>query len=438
MVNFKTKLSTSKIEKPVDPIQIYEKLDRASDKGPLRPAQIKILETWHSVYREKRDIIVKLHTGQGKTLVGLLMLQSKMNELGGSALYLCPNNFLVQQTAIQARQFGIHCVTTDSELPYEFSDGSAILITSIQKLFNGLTKFKTGGRSMSVSHILMDDAHTCIDAVKDAFIVRLDHKHPAYQQILELFGADLEHQGSGTYEDIKQHDFSSFLPVPYWAWREKRAEVITILSKYLSDQSIMFTWPLVKDHLENSLCVISGNELEIVPNRLPLHMIGSFFKATHRIFMSATVIDDSFLVKGLELSPETIKNPLTFDGEKWSGEKMVLIPSLIDHTLNRPEILNRFAKPDAKRSYGTVVLCPSFSKAGDWKPYGATKITKDNINAEVDSLRNGSYQNTLVVSNRYDGIDLPDNTCRILILDSKPFSEHLLDRYLENCREDYN
>ena len=105
MVNFKTKLSTSKIEKPVDPIQIYEKLDRASDKGPLRPAQIKILETWHSVYREKRDIIVKLHTGQGKTLVGLLMLQSKMNELGGSALYLCPNNFLVQQTAIQARQF---------------------------------------------------------------------------------------------------------------------------------------------------------------------------------------------------------------------------------------------------------------------------------------------------------------------------------------------
>ena len=30
---------------------------------------------------------------------------------------------------------------------------------------------------------------------------------------------------------------------------------------------------------------------------------------------------------------------------------------------------------------------------------------------------------TLVLVNRYDGIDLPDNTCRILIFDGKPYSE---------------
>lgn len=437
MVDFRKKLSKSKIEKAISPLQIYEKLDRASDKGPLRPAQTDVLEDWHRTYRNNRDIIVKLHTGQGKTLVGLLMLQSKMNEVGGSALYLCPNNYLVHQTAAQAQQFGIRCVTTEDELPHEFYDGKAILVITVKKLFNGLTKFDIGSRSLPVSHLLMDDAHTCIDIVKDAFTISLKYDHPAYQQILQLFGSDLTHQGSGTFEDIKQHDYSSYLPVPYWAWQEKHNEVTTILSKNSNDKSIRFVWPLIKDHLENSLCIISGNRLEIVPNHLPLHMIGSFYKAQHRIFMSATVIDDSFLVKGLELSEKTIENPLTYEGSKWSGEKMIIIPSLIDSTLDRTEIVHKFTKPIPKpiQKYGIVSLCPSFSKAGDWKANGATKVDAGNIHNHVENLRNGDYEKTLVVSNRYDGIDLPDNTCRVLIFDSKPFSEHLLERYLEGCRE---
>ena len=48
MVDFKKQLGGKKsFAKPTDPIQIYETLDRASDKGPLRPAQKTILEEWH-------------------------------------------------------------------------------------------------------------------------------------------------------------------------------------------------------------------------------------------------------------------------------------------------------------------------------------------------------------------------------------------------------
>jgi replicative superfamily II helicase len=50
---------------------------------------------------------VKLHTGQGKTLVGLLMLQSRLNAGKGPVVYLCPDHFLIAQTCEQARQFGI-------------------------------------------------------------------------------------------------------------------------------------------------------------------------------------------------------------------------------------------------------------------------------------------------------------------------------------------
>jgi len=38
--------------------------------------------------------------------------------------------------------------------------------------------------------------------------------------------------------------------------------------------------------------------------------------------------------------------------------------------------------------------------------------------------------------NRYDGIDLPDETCRILVFDSKPYSESLIDLYQELRRPD--
>ena len=141
MVDFKKRLTGKKTEKPVDPVELYNTLDRASDKGPLRPAQLAVLNEWHKNAKNTRDVIIKLHTGQGKTLIGLLILQSRLNANKGPVVFLCPDNFLITQACEQAEQFGISTCTTDSELPSEFFDGTKILITSAKKLFNGMTKF---------------------------------------------------------------------------------------------------------------------------------------------------------------------------------------------------------------------------------------------------------------------------------------------------------
>ncbi len=74
MVDFAKKLGGKKVEKVSDPVRLYETLDRAHDKGPLRPSQLAVLSAWNEGGRKRKDVIVKLHTGQGKTLVGLLML----------------------------------------------------------------------------------------------------------------------------------------------------------------------------------------------------------------------------------------------------------------------------------------------------------------------------------------------------------------------------
>lgn len=41
-----------------------------------------------------------------------------------------------------------------------------------------------------------------------------------------------------------------------------------------------------------------------------------------------------------------------------------------------------------------------------------------------------------MLANRYDGVDLPDDACRILIFDGRPYTESLTDRYQELCRPD--
>jgi replicative superfamily II helicase len=328
-------MAGKKVEKPVDPVKLYETLDRAHDKGPLRPAQQSVLEDWFAHHQTTRDVIVKLHTGQGKTLIGLLMLQSQLNNSKGPAVYLCPDNYLIDQTCEQAKQFGISTCKADSELPADFLNSNKILVVSVQKLFNGLTKFGLYKKSISVGCLLMDDAHACSDTIREQCRIRIPYDEPAYHTLKTLFAEDLEQQGIGTYADICNDKRDALLPVPYWAWIERESEVAKILSASSERNSVKFAWPLLKNMLGYCQCVISGAAIEIEPHIPPLDAFGSYWEANHRIFMSATVTDDAFLVKGLQLTPKTIIHPLSYSKEKWSGEKMVILPSLIHEELTR-------------------------------------------------------------------------------------------------------
>jgi len=436
MVDFKKRLLGKKVLAPTDPVALYDTLDRAHDKGPLRPAQQAVLTEWYTSRRDQRDVIVKLHTGQGKTLIGLLMLQSRLNYGQGPAVYLCPDNFLITQTCDQAKQFGIKTCTADTELPEDFHNSKAILVTSVQKLFNGLTKFGLNRDSIDVGTLLMDDAHACSDSIREQCRIRIPKEDTAYQVIRTLFEADLEHQGVGTFADIQNDKRDAFLPVPYWAWIDRESEIARILAAATGRNPVKFAWPVLKNMLAHCQCVISGVALEIEPYIPPLEAFGSYWKTPHRIFMSATVTDDAFLIKGLQLSPDVITKPLTYSKESWSGEKMVLIPSLIHEKLDRSTIVKWLGEPMPGRNAGVVALVSSFPNSRDWEGYGAVVATKHTMTEIVGNLRRGEFEKAVVLANRYDGVDLPDDACRVLVFDGKPFSESLIDLHQEACRPD--
>lgn len=438
MVDFKKKRAKQGIGKPLSPLEIYNRLDRASDKGPLRSAQERVLNIWNDKFRNKQDIILKLHTGQGKTLVGLLMLQSKLNENAGRALFLCANNFLAKQTLIQAKQFGLNCSEPeeDKSLPASFLEGKSILVVTVQKLFNGLTKFGLAPRSIDVDYIVIDDAHACIDSILAACSIRLPNNHTAYSQIIDLFQDDLKKQGAGSYEEIRNNgdEPSPLLPIPYWAWLNHEEEVTTLLAKQKRTDELLFSWPLLRDRIKFCQCVITSRELVIFPGIPPLDLFGSYANAKHRIFMSATVTDDAFLVKGLGLSADAVIHPLEDPQETWSGERMILIPSMISPDLDESYVISEFGKANSKRRYNIVALTPSFGSTKGWEATGSLVAKTNTIDRLIEDLRASITHQTLVVANRYDGIDLPDDACRLLILAGRPYGETLWERYAEESR----
>lgn len=154
MVDFKKRLGQRIIEKLVDPREIYNTLDRRSETGPLRPAQNMVLGEWFENRRYEKNVIVKLHTGEGKTLIGLLILYSRLNQDMGPCLYVCPNKYLVTQVVAEANKFGIpYCVYDEGNnmFPNEFTEGKRILIIHAQKLFNGLSVFGVDNNNSLVS-----------------------------------------------------------------------------------------------------------------------------------------------------------------------------------------------------------------------------------------------------------------------------------------------
>lgn len=452
MVDFDKLIDKNRLRLETDPINIFKDLDTQSGKEILRPSQEQILKKWYSNYQDKKDILIKLPTGQGKTLIGMLMLQSILNKNEGPAIYLCPNSYLVDQTYEQANLFGINAtlVESDGSLPRNFSNSKSILIANCKKLFNGMSKFGVQGSGndiIDLGAIVLDDAHTCLEIIRNSFSINVNKysntsMSALYSELLTLFNGALSRQEAGTCMDILAGE-DCFLPVPYWVWYDNLNEVLSILRKYVGeDKNIRIVWDVIKNNLPYCSCIISGKTIEISPRILPVELIPSFTNAKRRIFMSATLSEDAFLVKELGVDPKCVSNPLKYEGEvKYNGERLILIPSFVNPSIKRLPFVEWISNFTSKRgNFGVVSLVPTNHYAREWENHGAIVTSVKDLKASIGELKNsakeGEATNIVTLVNEYDGVDLPDDTCRILILDQIPEYRSLTDSYLQDIRLD--
>lgn len=82
-MNLLSKLNSSAKTKTIEPREIFMTLpSKAPGYGYPRDVQSEVWKKWFDIRNEK-NVILKMNTGSGKTVVGLIMLQSCLNEEKG-------------------------------------------------------------------------------------------------------------------------------------------------------------------------------------------------------------------------------------------------------------------------------------------------------------------------------------------------------------------
>jgi hypothetical protein len=395
----------------------------------LRHEQGEVLERWFT-RRDDQDIVIKQNTGGGKTVVGLLIAQSTLNEKIGPAVYLAPDRYLVSYVRSEAARLGIH--TANSYDDAAFRAGEAIFVTTFHKLINGKSVFGVAGDGREVPKlgiVVVDDAHAALATTEGQFRLTIPSNHIAYRQLVGLFEKDLAEQSKKIWGDICDGDYVAVLRIPFWAWRARQGDVFQILHPRRHDDELKFEWPLVGDVLPLCFANVSSHAVEIRPPCPPIKQIPAFTRARRRVYLTATLADDSILITDLDADPEQVKRPVTPGSAADLGERMILAPVELNPKLDEiavRDLARQFANGDRDgdgireaKPINVVVLVPSDKAAERWLEQADHIYHVGDLEQGVAQLRAG-HVGLVVLVNKYDGVDLPRDACRLLILDGIP------------------
>jgi hypothetical protein len=374
------------------------------------------------------DVVLKLSTGAGKTTVALVHLYAYMLESRRPCVYVCPRRQLVRQVLQEAQALGVPAVEYPPDQSHPAPEGlrgEAILVCTYDKMFNGKTTFRRDDVRLVPHAVVLDDAHAGIEEVRDNFTLRLPVGSAIHAAVLDaLLPARKYLETRWIY--IDRQDPSALLEVPFWIWSELHGAVTEAIAQHADASPYVFVWPHLRERLRWCRCFVNGDSIEIGATLPFLDDFQPYSRAKHRLFASATLSDDSLIVRELGCAAEAAISPVLPKSDAGVGERMVIAPSLIDHHLNRAWVM-QWAKA-MSNAYRVVVLCPSEKRANEWSAVGAQVVLGENVDGAVESLRNGTL-NFVAFAQRYDGVDLPDDACRFLVLDGVPQAVGLAERH---------
>lgn len=124
--------------------------------------------------------------------------------------------------------------------------------------------------------------------------------------------------------------------------------------------------------------------------------------------MSATIADDSELVRSFNISIDSLKNQLKSNSLAGISERMILIPELMPFQFNIDDTIKKVVNWLSENKKKVLILTPSTLQSEKWRD--VSKIPKNNseVDTFIKELINGTSDTPLTLINRYDGIDLPE------------------------------
>ncbi len=277
--------------------------------------------------------------------------------------------------------------------------------------------------------VVVDDAHAALTKTESQFRLTVSADHEAYDKLLKMFTHDLRSQSPKTFADIRAEDYTATMAIPFWAWIDRQADVMDVLHPHRKEDGWKFVWPLIGEVLHLCTANVTSRGIEIRPPCLPISSIPAFAQARRRVYLTATLADDSPLVTDLDANPQGVAKPVSPVSAADLGDRMILAPLALNPNLD-PDAVRAMARQFAdgdrdgdgvrdSEPINVVVLVPSNKAADAWAPYADKTHNVKTMEAGVAELTK-RHVGLVVLINKYDGVDLPGDACRMLILDGVP------------------
>ncbi len=416
------KLTGPATKRQSNPLKIFDKITlRGSIKNIWGP-QTEALKEWHKK-RTENDVVVQMNTGGGKTLVGLMIAQALLHELNRRVVYVVANNQLVEQTIERAKELAIKPASRylfEWERKEAFQSAETFCITNYAAVFNGFSTFK----DKDVGALIFDDAHVAETNIRDRFTLTIAPEADEFDQIIRLYRSHFANTvGVSKLEDIEEGNPNALLFVPMFAVWKHAQELRTILvdGGVAKDRNLKWVWSHLSDHLQHCCVIISARGIEISPPVIPLHTLPYFQGDVRRVYLTATLPSQASFARTFGLLDPTVVSP---GGKSGDAQRLFLFASGETDKDQRNSTLSLIEEEKA------CVISPSTGKAKQWKPKSEI-FDKDEGHEAIQEFADSEEARLLGLVARYDGIDLPGDACRVLILDRSPRGEALFDRFID-------
>ncbi len=409
------------------PEEVFFSLTRARSHGYLRGQQQDVLREYAAKGTQESNVAFELPTGTGKTAVGLLLAEWKRH-LGQKVAYLCLNNQLAAQALAEGIRLGIPVadlrgdkLSRDPAEVGRFLTKDAVAVTTYSNLFNVNPVIKDCGL------VVFDDAHGGEHYAADMWTVTVDaDKHPAvYSTLLTALRGSLS---PAQFSEVTETtDYTSVQLADVVG----HPECLTAVRAALDGQKeFEFSWQQIKAKVVSCLFLVSPSEITIRPIIPPTHSHRSFASITQRVYLSATLGGCSDLQRAYG-----VKQIAMFRAKsaQW-GKRYIFVPGLFT---DDEDTFNIAAKIwDALPVRRAVLIAPSdraankaFTNLQTRTAAAPTRLGADDIKDELAPFTQRDDV-MLVLAGRYDGLDLPDDDCRLLLLVDSPAATNALERHL--------
>lgn len=425
---------------PTNPIELFRSAPAlAETPNDLWQGQSKALERWHES-RAKTDVLVSLHTGAGKTIVGLLIAQSLINEGKSRVLYVCATNDLVLQTSreIMAKLGFPHTTRMGGKFSNDlYETGRGFCLTNYQALFNSRTTFRGDRRPEA---IIFDDAHVAEKIIRDSFTVRLDRD--GFPQIYDRIVASLRPH----FESIHRAEYFNNIVSGISVFPVCAAPPSAVIALYrdhslltaLQDaekinKDIGYALGHLTDHLDKCCLFVSKNSVEICPPFLPTKRIQFISDpAIRRVYLSATLTSEVDFCRAFGKRPAERIEP---ESDAGTGERLIILAPQDQLTKGgTPNVSAESIARVLSSHQKLLISTPSYASADKYKAIAKPPKAVE-FSDRLEEFRRSPIPTAFVLVGRVDGIDLPHATCRVMLTDGLPKGFSLSELYLYDFLE---